>query len=177
MHPEEFASRPGSPRWEIPRETPQSGRAASREQAGYPLELSSAGVSELLEPRVLALSRTTFELEQLCSDSTVETQSIRDLLAIWIVVTGPNSGKLQPNLLVWLNSSQALEHAVKNQHKDIIQVLLHYGLIPCEGAILASLYDIFDPKDISILELLIRGGWDINRVYHQALPSIMGYVS
>lgn len=177
MHPEEFASRPGSPRWEIPRETPRSVQAASHERAGNPPELSCAGASELLEPRVLALSRTTFELEQLCADSTVETQSIRDLLDIWIIATGPNSGKLQPNLLAWLNSSQALEHAVKNQRKDNIQVLLNYGLTPCGGAILASLYDVFDPEDISILELLIRAGWDINRVYHEALPSITGYVS
>jgi hypothetical protein len=177
MHPEEFASRPSSPRWEIPRETPRSIRVTSHGRAGNPLGLSPVWANELLDPRVLALSRTTFEVEQLCSDSTVETQLILELLAIWTVVTGPNSGKLQPNLLAWLDSSQTLEYAVKNQRKDIIQYLLDYGLIPNMSAISASLDHVRDSKDMSFLELLIGGGWDINRVYNRARPSIMRYVS
>jgi hypothetical protein len=177
MHPEEFASRPSSPRWEIPRLTPWSIRAASHGRAGNFLGLSPVWANELLDPRVLALSRTTFEVERLCSDSTVETQLILERLAIWIVGTGPNSGKLQPNLLAWLHSSQALEYAVKNQRKDIIQDLLDYGLIPDMGAISASLDHAIDSKDMSFLELLISGGWDINRVFNRARPSIMRCVS
>lgn len=168
----EFASRPDSPRWEVP----QNIRRTRREQVEVSPGSSSLQASEPREPRAQILSRTTFEVEQLCVDGTVEAQSIQDLLAIWIV-TGPNSGKLQPNLLAWLNSSEALVSAIKNQRQDIIQYLLDYGLIPDSRAMSAALTHVLDSKDMSLLELLIKGGWDINRVFNRVQPSIMRYAS
>lgn len=157
--------------------TPYSIRSASHGQAGISLDLSSVWASERLEPRVLALSRTTFELQQLCSDRRVKARSIQDLLASWVVATEPNSGKLQPNLLAWLDDSQALQYAIKNQRKDIMQLLFNYGLIPTQTVISASLEYVRDSRDMSTLELLIDGGWDINCDVNQARPSIMRYVS
>ena len=170
MHPEEFASQPGSPRWETPRDV------ASRAQADTSIGSSLLRANEVPETRALVLYRTTHELEQLCSDS-VETQLMQDLLETWTLVAGPSSGKLQPNLLAWLNSSNALKSAVTNQRKDIIQVLLSYGLEPNERAISAAVAHVLDTKDTSILGLLIKGGWDINRVYNRVRPSIMRCVS
>jgi hypothetical protein len=158
MNIEEFASQPDSPRWEVPRDI-QATRASSQ-----------------AEIRAMVLYRTTKELEQLCHDS-IGIQPIQDLLETWTLVTGPNSGKLQPNLMAWLNDSNLLERAVQNQRRDVVQVLLSFGFVPNEGAVSAALDHVMDTKDTSILELLIKKGWDINRVYNQVRPPIMRCVS
>jgi hypothetical protein len=164
MNLEEFASQPDSPRWEIPRSI-QATRDPSSESASFQAE-----------NRATVLCRTTKQLEQMCQDRS-GTQPIQDLLEAWTLVTGPNSWKLQPNLMAWLNDSNLLKRAVKNQHRDAVRVLLSFGIVPNEGAISAALGHARAAKDTSTLELLIKNGWDINRVYNQVRPSIMRCVS
>jgi hypothetical protein len=164
MNLEEFASQPDSPRWEIPRNI-QATRDSLSESA-----------SSKAENRATVLYQTTKQLEQMCQDGS-GTQPIQDLLEAWTLVTGPHSWKLQPNLLAWLNDSNLLERAVKNQHRDVVRVLLSFGIVPNDRAISAALGQAMDTKDTSTLELLIKNGWDINRVYNQVRPSIMRCVS
>jgi hypothetical protein len=164
MNLEEFASQPDSPRWEIPRNI-----QITRD----PLSESASSQADI---RATVLYRTTKQLEQMCQDGS-GTQPIHDLLEAWTLVTGPNSGKLQPNLMAWLNDSNLLERAVKNQRQEVVRVLLSFGFVPNDWAISAALGHAMDTKDTSTLELLIKNGWDINRVYNQVKPSIMRCVS
>jgi hypothetical protein len=164
MNLEEFASQPDSPRWEIPRNIQVTSDTLSK------------STSSQAEVRAIVLYRTTKELEQLCHDC-IGTQPIKELLEAWTLVAGPNSGKLQSNLVAWLNDSNILACAVHNRRRDVVRVLLSFGFVPNEGAISAALDHVVDTKDTSILELLIKNGWDINRVYNQFQPSIMRCVS
>ncbi|KAH6618650.1 ankyrin repeat-containing domain protein [Boeremia exigua] len=166
MDHEEFTSDSSSPREEIPHD-------AQAAQVSNSTGSSLLPTNEIPEAQALLLDRTTRELEQLCSKN-IEVQTIKAHLESWMV--GSNSTKLQPNLLIRLNSSGALQYAVKNQRKDVVRVLLNYDLVPSERSISAALDHVNNTGDTSMLQLLIDDGWDINQLYNRSRPSIMSVV-
>ncbi|KAI0470525.1 ankyrin repeat-containing domain protein [Xylariaceae sp. FL0804] len=171
----QFASDPSDPTWEPPRwmdthrilfhcchtrDTGSPGSESAPRDEGI-----RVGVGNKLSERAQALSDVATELSTLCvrssSDSDTTLGDVRAFLERWIDPADPGR-RVQPNVLVWLNDTRALEDACMHHRPDLVRLLLDVGLTVKSTAVSMAAKRFRETTDSELVGLLLDAGWDIN---------------
>lgn len=160
---------PTSPRWEEPRRS----TAPTRER---PIAL--IGLGESKQPLSQFLRRLTFQICNLvCSNPTIAV--VDSLLAEWSIspATENEAPTLHPLVLEWFSESSAVEDCLEleEDRKDLLKLLLAYGVQVNDRAIRPLMYKTLKTGDTEILEWLMdHGQWEINRPVPGHGPPALG---
>jgi hypothetical protein len=166
MNDQYFASRPSSPSWETPRNI---STATTEEESSKGNDLT----------RAVALSKASSILTQLCGEDD-SSESVQDFINSWKYQHGPRKKTLQPNVLEWFNSSQALIMAVQKRNLEAVHLLLAHGVKSNERAVSLAAIATREGHDKTMLKLLLEQlletGWDINTPTSLLSPSVVAYI-
>lgn len=124
-----------------------------------------------ISPRAESLTLAQRQLSELCASSASRSE-LDDFLATWRDPLQPD--RVQPNALVWFQAAEPIATAISNGCEDAARVLLAYGVRPERPDAWAAL-DVFRNTGSKIaLELLLEGGWNIDRSLNDNATSILG---
>lgn len=160
----EFASDPSHPDWEPPHSLQL-----------VEMDVYEAGTTpsphSVRTRRAEALESGTRQLIQLCSSEGL-LSVLDEFLTSWHDPHHPD--RLQPNALAWFQEAEAFGRAIENGREDAVQILAAHGIQPQRPDIWAALDVLERTRNRSALDLLLKGGWEIDRPVNENATSILG---
>ncbi|EJT78443.1 hypothetical protein GGTG_03543 [Gaeumannomyces tritici R3-111a-1] len=97
-------------------------------------------------------------------------------MAPWMMATETGENKVQPNLLAWLEETNALRWACHGDDEDLVRFLLSAGIAPNENAIVQAAAKAREKGDLRVLGLLLDAGWDINKPIRDGTPILGAFI-
>lgn len=159
---------PSSPRWEGPRHSAPSTRE-------HPTTLIS--LDRPKQPTSQRLKKLTFRFCDLIR-SNPAVSAVDGFLADWCTVSaGDGESALHSLVAKWFGESMAVEtcFGLAGERKDLVRLLLAYGIRINDRAMRALMYDTLKTRDTDLLEWLMdHGQWEINRSVPGHDPPALG---
>lgn len=178
MELHQFASSPSETIWVPPRwqalhviQVQFAHKGYHGEESGEPVE--QAANSSSLNERAEALDNIASEFNTLCAaDSPLE--DINNFLERWTDKASP--GRVQTNVLAWLDDTNAICSACKNNNTPLVRLILAKGLTVQSMAVSFAIAQLRSTGNEDIVRLLLHGGWDINQCLNENTPPVLRYV-
>jgi hypothetical protein len=166
---DELPTSPLSPRWEEPRRSAPSTRERPLQVIGLGTPNQSLGQW---------MKKLTFQFCGLIRSNSTEC-TMNDFLADWCIdsTDDSNISTLHPLVVEWFSESNAIEACLKleGNYKDLIKLLLAYGLQMNDRAIGPLMDKTLETQDTELLEWLIEyRQWEINRPVPGRGPPALG---